>query len=382
MKKIMTIVGARPQFIKSSAISKVIAQKYDAQLEEILIHTGQHYDHNMSQIFFDELEITTPKYNLNIGSSSHASQTAAMLVGISEILESEKPDAVLVYGDTNSTLAGALAAAKLHITIVHVEAGIRSFNKSMPEEINRIVCDSLSTLLFTPTDSGLKNLAREGLINNPEQTVNIDNPKIYRCGDVMFDVTESLKLKAQQMTFDKLGIALTSKKFSLCTIHRDSNTDNPVRLNNLFQALLDLTSELEMDLILPLHPRTKKMLEINLATDIYEEIKSNQHFKIIEPQGYLATQFLLSQCEVVLTDSGGLQKEAYFHHKPVVVLRSETEWIELLENGHATICDDNHSLIISTVRGCLENPITHWPDLYGDGKAAEFICAKMIEHLS
>lgn len=381
MKKIVTIIGARPQFIKASAISKAIANHFSDRLEEALLHTGQHYDANMSQVFFDELEIPAPKYNLNIGSGSHGEQTAAMLKGIEEILQSEKPNALLVYGDTNSTLAGALAAAKMHIPVIHVEAGIRSFNKQMPEELNRITCDHLSTLLFAPADSGIINLKNEGVVNKPSRPVSADNPMVFRCGDVMFDVANNLRNKSQDLSFPLLGLQLSSEKFILSTIHRDSNTDEPKRLNNIFKAIILLSEELQMDIVLPLHPRTKKMIALNLDASLNKQLVSSERIHILEPQSYLATQFLLSKCELVMTDSGGLQKEAYFYQKPVIVLRSETEWVELLDKGHAVVCDDDVERIVSVTKTLMAHPPIEWPNYYGDGKAAQFICQKIIEHL-
>ncbi len=379
MKKIITIIGARPQFIKASAISKAIRTHFDGQLEEILLHTGQHYDNNMSQVFFDELEIPTPKYNLNIGSGGHGTQTAAMLSGIEEILLAEKPNALLVYGDTNSTLAGAIAASKIHIPVVHVEAGIRSFNKKMPEEINRIMCDHLSTLLFSPADSGIANLTKEGFVYDQNKPVSSDNPMVFRCGDVMLDVAMNALKKAKGLNLSDLGIALHNSQFVLCTIHRDSNTDHPKRLNKIFKAILEVSENEKIDVIIPLHPRTKKMMATHLNDDIKNRLSAAKQIKIIDPTGYLHTQFLLSTCALVMTDSGGLQKEAYFCQKPVVVLRTETEWVELLAGGHAVVCDDNEELILSTSNKMLKTPPASWPNYYGDGKAAEFICSKILE---
>jgi UDP-GlcNAc3NAcA epimerase len=379
MKKIITIIGARPQFIKASAISKAIRTQFASELEEILLHTGQHYDNNMSQVFFDELEIPAPKYNLNIGSGGHGAQTAAMLSGIEEILVAEKPNALLVYGDTNSTLAGAIAASKIHIPVVHVEAGIRSFNKKMPEEINRIMCDHLSTLLFSPADSGIANLTKEGFIHNPNLPVSSDNPKVFRCGDVMLDVALNALKKAQELSLADLGVCLHNDKFVLCTIHRDSNTDHAERLNNILKAILDVSETEKVDVIIPLHPRTKKMMATHLNDENKKRLAAASQIKIIDPTGYLHTQYLLSNCALVMTDSGGLQKEAYFCQKPVVVLRTETEWVELIAGGHAAVCDDNGQLILATAKKMLHNPPAQWPNYYGDGKASEFICAKILE---
>jgi len=340
--KIATIIGARPQFIKSATISRIFRNYND--INEIIIHTGQHYDENMSEIFFNELKIPKPNYNLEVGSESHGKQTAMMLEKIEAILLKEKPDWVLVYGDTNSTIAGALAATKLHIKIAHVEAGLRSFNRKMPEEINRIATDHISDVLFVPTQNAMNLLANEGIV---ERAVLV--------GDVMYDaILYNQKLADEKY---KLSDITNLNNFYLGTIHRPSNTDNLVRLQNIFSAF----SELDLPIILPLHPRTQKIIK---------KIKYSKNVKIIEPVSYLKMIVLLKNCKKVLTDSGGLQKEAYYLHKPCITMRDETEWIETLENNWNFIVGADKDLILEKVKN---KEFGKQKDYFGDGKAAEKI---------
>ncbi|MFH0895434.1 MAG: UDP-N-acetylglucosamine 2-epimerase (non-hydrolyzing) [Bacteroidota bacterium] len=282
MITIVTIIGARPQIIKAAAISRAIAAHYSSRIREIIVHTGQHYDENMSGVFFEELGIPRPDYNLNVGSGSHGIQTAEMIRGIEEILLKEKPNCLLVYGDTNSTLAGAIAASKIHVPIVHVEAGLRSFNKSMPEEINRILCDHCSTLLFSPTSTGLKNLKKEGFASNNKPPYSSDNPKTFHCGDVMYDNS----LYFAEVAEKKNKIA-ENENFILCTIHRDNNTDVPERLQSIFRALIRIISDHQMHVYLPIHPRTAKMLDANLGEALHHIVKNEKRLHLIPPASFL-----------------------------------------------------------------------------------------------
>ena len=308
--KIATVIGARPQFIKASMVSREIS-KYD-DIEEIIIHTGQHFDEKMSNIFFEEMEVPEPDYNLDIHSLPHGAMTGRQLEEIEKLLIKEKPDWVLVYGDTNSTLAGSLAAAKLQIPLAHVEAGLRSFNRNMPEEVNRVLTDHISDLLFTPTDAGFKNLRDEG----------IKQSKIEKVGDVMYDAA----LHFGQMSEKKSTILdkydLKSKNYILSTIHRQENTENPVRLKNIISAL----SEAPFPVVMPLHPRTKKKLAEN-------NITLNGQILSIEPVGYIDMVMLEKNANKIATDSGGMQKEAFFYEIPCITIRDETEWVELVEMG-------------------------------------------------
>jgi UDP-GlcNAc3NAcA epimerase len=379
--KIVTIIGARPQIIKAAALSRAIKHKFSNSITEIIVHTGQHYDENMSQVFFDELGIPAPNYNLNVGSGSHGKQTATMISGIEEILITEKPQAIVLYGDTNSTLAGAIAASKIHIPVVHIEAGLRSFNKAMPEEINRIMCDHVSTLLFSPTKTGFKNLQNEGFKFDTIKPYNANNPKIYHSGDVMYDNSLFYSEIAEQKTTIISSNKLEKNNFILATIHRNNNTDEPIRLNALFSALYKISEQHQLDVLLPLHPRTAKLLEFNLDTELHQKIKSSKHFNMIEPVSFLEMIALEKNCRIVMTDSGGVQKEAFYFEKPCVILRPETEWVELVECGTAIITDANEQKIIEAYQTLSSKSDMQFPKLYGDGKAAEFICSEMLDNL-
>lgn len=382
MIKIVTIIGARPQIIKAAALSRAIKNHFSGQIKEIIVHTGQHYDENMSQVFFDELGIPSPDYNLNVGSGSHGKQTATMITGIEEILLKEKPNAIVLYGDTNSTLAGGVAASKIHVPVVHIEAGLRSFNKAMPEEVNRIMCDHVSTLLFSPTKTGFDNLVREGFKINNTAPYSTDNPKIYHCGDVMYDNSLYFSKVAEEKTEIISKYNLPKNNFVLATIHRNNNTDEPMRLNALFNALNTISENEKVDVILPLHPRTAKLLETNLKPGLFTKIKNNSKFHIAPPASFLEMIALEKNCKIVMTDSGGVQKEAFYFEKPCVILRPETEWIELVECGTAIIADADEAKITEAYKNLTQKQNLQYPKLYGDGKASEFICAEMVKHLS
>lgn len=355
--KVFTVIGARPQFIKSATVSRIISQRTD--ILEIILHTGQHYDSNMSEIFFEELEIPIPNYNLNIGSGNHGEQTGQMLRKIEEVLLKELPDVVLVYGDTNSTLAGALAASKLHIPVAHVEAGLRSFNKKMPEEINRIVTDHISDKLFVPTKTAFENLHYEG----------IDTEKIVNVGDVMYDAALFYGKKADSFSKILDHLRLGSKRFILLTIHRAENTDNKEKLLSIFHVLDEISKS--QKIVFPMHPRTRQKLK----TFGYNFDKSSINF--INPIGYLDMIMLEKHAKMIVTDSGGIQKESYFHKVPCITLREQTEWVELVEKGYNTLVKDFSrlpSILLSELEKNISFDDAH---IYGDGKAAE----KVIYHL-
>jgi len=388
--KLVTIIGARPQIIKAAALSRAIRNHYADQIQEVIVHTGQHYDDNMSQVFFDELQIPRPDYNLHVGSASHGVQTARMTEGIEDILFKEQPDFIVLYGDTNSTLAGAVAAAKIHVPIVHIEAGLRSFNKAMPEEINRIVCDHCSTLLFTPTKAGLENLRCEGFPIGGVSTLRaasgtagsttakptIDNPKVYHCGDIMYDNSLHFAHIAEEKTDIIQRLELAGKPFILATIHRDSNTDHPERLSAIFKALFQLSKECQV--VLPLHPRTAKLLKTNLSEDLQRQIFDSPSIKLIPPVSFLEMIALERHAQLVTTDSGGVQKEAYFFKKPCIILRPETEWVEIVETGNAILSDADESRIMQAWQHFKNNPPTSFPEIFGDGHAAEFILKQIL----
>jgi len=343
--KILTVLGARPQFIKAAAVSKVLRTQHT----EILVHTGQHYDENMSDIFFDELEIPRPDYNLCVGSGNHGHQTGTMLIKLEEIYEEVKPDLVLVYGDTNSTLAGALCASKLLIPVAHIEAGLRSFNKNMPEEQNRILTDHLSKYLFVPTNSAFKNLSNEGITKN-----------VYNVGDVMYDGILQFTKIAERKSNILERLNLKNEEFILTTIHRAENTNDYNRMKNIIEALSDSGEKV----ILPLHPRTQKYIE-------NYNLKLGSNINIIEPVGYLDMIMLESACKKIVSDSGGIQKEAFFMKKPCITMRDETEWIETVETGWNTIVGADKSKILDAILNFTVPK--EQSNIFGDGHAAEAI---------
>jgi len=349
--KILTIIGARPQFIKAAAVSREIAKHPD--VTEVIVHTGQHFDKNMSDIFFAEMQIPKPQYFLNINGLNHGAMTGQMMEKLEPVLLDEKPDRVLVYGDTNTTLAGALTARKLHFSIAHIEAGLRSFNMKMPEEINRILTDRISDVLFCPTDTAVKNLAREG--------VDHWGCKVVKCGDVMYDAALFYRNLARKPAFD------VPENFILATVHRAENTDNEQNLKNIFQAFAEISHT--TTIILPLHPRTKKILS---GCQWFDTLDIRNIF-ITEPIGYLEIIYLLERCSIVMTDSGGMQKEAYFFKKPCITLRDETEWVELVEAGVNNVTGTDHACIIQTAISYLACNFNFPAYLYGEGNAAIFI---------
>ena len=383
--KLVTIIGARPQIIKAAALSRAIKNHFSDRIQEVIVHTGQHYDDNMSQVFFDELQIPRPDYNLHVGSASHGVQTARMTEGIEALLIKEHPDFIVLYGDTNSTLAGAVAAAKIHVPIVHIEAGLRSFNKAMPEEINRIVCDHCSTLLFTPTLAGLENLKREGFpveedgvsTGSTTSKPSIDNPKVYHCGDIMYDNSLHFANIAEEKTDIIQRLELKDKPFILATIHRDTNTDHPERLSAIFRSILRLSKDCQV--VLPLHPRTAKLLKTNLDEDLQKQVFSCPDIKLFPPVSFLEMIALERHAQLVMTDSGGVQKEAYFFKKPCIILRHETEWVEIVQTGNAILADADETRIMEAWQHFKDNPPTVFPEIFGDGHAAEFMLEKILQ---
>jgi UDP-GlcNAc3NAcA epimerase len=348
MTKILTVLGARPQFIKAAVVSRAFS-KYKSSINEIIIHTGQHYDANMSEVFFDELNIPRPSYNLGVGGGSHGANTGRMLEKLESLMQSEHPDLVMVYGDTDSTLAGALSAVKLHIPVVHVEAGLRSFNRKMPEEINRVLTDHIASILLAPTDSARNNLFNEGIAVSSTHVI----------GDVMYDAALYYKSKASKpIWFDELGIAPGA--FVLSTVHRAENTDDRKRMESILYGLSDAGSLV----ILPLHPRTRKKIE-EMNLDIPENVR------VVEPVSYLEMVWLEVNCKLIATDSGGVQKEAYFHGKPCVTLREETEWVELVECGANRLVGTDAKLIAEAIH---EMPAyIETKQFYGQGNSVELI---------
>ncbi len=356
MKKIVTVIGARPQFIKASPVSKAIRET--GSIQEVIVHTGQHFDDNMSAVFFDQMQIPRPDYRLNIHSLPHGAMTGRMIEKIEEVLIAERPEMLMVYGDTNSTLAGALAASKLHIPVAHVEAGLRSFNMKMPEEINRILTDRVASKLFCPTPTAKENLLKEGF--------NDFDCEIHVTGDVMYDAARMFVEKA----IKPAEIAIP-ENFILLTIHRQENTDDPDRLANIIRAMNEIAKNTA--LVFPVHPRTQKILLNGRLPGLSRNILT------IPPAGYLEVLYLLQNCEMVITDSGGMQKEAYFFEKPCITLREETEWTELAEAGYNKICGSNPNTILEVFSHFRRKNIQFKPGLYGDGHAATKITQALIK---
>jgi UDP-GlcNAc3NAcA epimerase len=357
----MTIVGARPQFIKAAVLSRKIRDpEYASNIEEFLIHTGQHYDANMSEVFFRDMEIPEPDVNLGIGSGYHGAVTGAMLTGIEHLILQQKPDLLLVYGDTNSTLAGALAASKLHIPVVHVEAGLRSFMMDMPEEQNRMLTDHLSTWLFCPTSVAVANLGAEGIPCQNLAQPSADHKNVIISGDIMLEAANYYRPKAQE----RAGTILKGfpKGFFLLTLHRAENTDDPSRLSSIIRAI---NAHPDIPAVFPVHPRTRKMLE-NI------DLRFGSHVHIIDPVGYFEMLCLEDACSFVVTDSGGVQKEAFFFNKPCITLRDSTEWVELVECGWNKLVGADELKIKLTIEN-IAKPDGPKPLLYGNGNTAQLI---------
>jgi UDP-GlcNAc3NAcA epimerase len=361
--KIITVLGARPQFIKAAAISRAIQSEFPGRIEEHIVHTGQHFDDNMSQVFFDELQIPAPKHHFAISGGSHGSMTGKMLQAIETVLLAERPDWVLIYGDTNSTLAGALAAAKLHIPVAHVEAGLRSFNMRMPEEINRMVADRVSSLLFCPTQTAVDNLNNEGLRHG-----------VHNVGDVMYDVALYFRDRAKEQSNVLSKLALQPKSFTLATCHRAENTDDEGRLLQILMALEQTAHS--MPVVLPLHPRTRKLVQ----TFGFERFLAK--LIVTDPLPFLDMVALEQSASVILTDSGGVQKEAFFYGVPCVTMRDETEWVETVQLGWNRLAGANASRVSQAVQDFVQtppSPVSTSP--YGSGQASSLILRQMIHSL-
>lgn len=354
MKRIVTIVGARPQFVKAAAVSRALAA---TSVREVIVHTGQHFDKNMSDVFFEEMEIPKPHYMLDIHSLSHGAMTGRMLEKIEEVLVAEKPDGLMVFGDTNSTLAGAIAASKLHIPIIHVEAGLRSFNMLMPEEVNRILTDRISSLLFCPTDAAIQNLHNEGFDGY--------SAKVVKNGDVMQDAAIYYAARSAQRSRVIASNSLV-EGFVLATIHRQENTDDPEKLRSIVNGLNAINAEQKV--VVPIHPRTRAILD-------KQGIKPD--FLLIDPVGYFDMVELLKHCSLVVTDSGGVQKEAFFFAKPCITAREQTEWVELVDHGFNTLVGSNANLMVEAYHNAIARQHSFAINLYGNGKASEVVAAEI-----
>ena len=381
MIRLLTVIGARPQIIKAAAISRAVKEHFAGQIEEKILHTGQHYDANMSQVFFDELGIPAPDYNLGVGSGSHGVQTAKMIAGIEAVLTSEHFDGIILYGDTNSTLAGAVAASKIHIPVFHIEAGLRSFNMTMPEEVNRIVCDQLSSICFSPTQTGIDNLKREGFMDSPAKFKNGKGRMVVNSGDVMYDNSMYFATLAEQKSDILIHLGVKPNEYILTTIHRPNNTDDQKRLTDILSSLLTITERDNITLVLPLHPRTRNLLNKNLDKAVYDKLMSSPRVKIIPPASFFEIIVLEKNAKIVMTDSGGVQKESFFFERPCVILRPETEWVEIVEHGAGIIANADPKLIVEAYNKLIgTKPV--FPPLFGDAHASEHILEIINKYLN
>lgn len=378
MLKILTLIGARPQFIKASAISRAIKNDFSDKIKEVIVHSGQHYDENMSSVFFEELKIPNPNYIFKLGGSNPSNQTAEMLAQLDLVLQTEEPDAILVYGDTNTTLVGALASSKKQIPLIHVEAGLRSFNKRMPEEVNRVITDHCSSLLFCPTLTSVENLQNEGIVHS-DGHCSIDAPKVYLCGDIMYDNS----VYFSNYTDDKIFADKDVKKGSyiLFTLHRQSNTDDDLRLRSICEMMLRFSQENKKQIVFPIHPRTRKSLRKVLNEEEYSQFMNHEFLKVIPPVSFLEMITLELNSELVVTDSGGVQKEAYFFEKPCLILRSETEWVEIVEQGCALLVDSSEEKFKEGYQLLMTKSL-NFKKLFGDAKSANYICNKILQNLN
>lgn len=380
MLQLLTVIGARPQIIKAAAVSRAVRERFAGQIEEKILHTGQHYDANMSQVFFDELGIPQPDYNLGVGSGSHGVQTAKMIAGIEDVLVSEHFDGIVLYGDTNSTLAGAVAASKIHIPVFHIEAGLRSFNMTMPEEVNRIVCDQLSSICFSPTQTGIDNLKREGFLDSPAKFKNGKGRLVVNSGDVMYDNSMYFATIAEEKSDVLTRVGVKKDNYILTTIHRPNNTDDKERLSAILSSLIEITERDGITLVLPLHPRTKNLLDKNLDIAVYEKLMYSPRVKVIPPASFFEIIVLEKNARIVMTDSGGVQKESFFFERPCVILRPETEWVEIVKHGAGIIADADHDRIVAAYDK-LVGTKPSFPPLFGDAHAAEHILETIKNYL-
>lgn len=376
--RILTIVGARPQFIKAAALDRAIRGSFKGRIEGTIVHTGQHYDAGMSDVFFTELGLATPDVNLRAAGDRPGTVIARMMEGLERVILEDRPDVALVYGDTNSTLAGALAAMRCNVRVAHVEAGLRSFNRRMPEEVNRIMADQCSTWLFCPTSTAVKNLEREGYPLHNTGRASLDAPQVMNCGDVMYDNTVHFASVAKEHSKVLSDHDLEAASFILATVHREHNTDEAERLTSIVRSLIELHARTAIPIVLPLHPRTRKRMGELLDPKLHAALSAARGIKLLPPVGYLDMLALETTARLVITDSGGVQKEAYFLGRPTLILRAETEWTELVEHGHSVLVDVDMERILGEADRALNASSMTYPALFGDGRAAEHICDQLL----
>ena len=380
MIKLLNIIGARPQIIKAAAVSRAIREHFAEEVDESILHTGQHYDKEMSAVFFEELGIPRPDYNLGVGSGTHGEQTSRIIAGIEQVLMDTHYDGVILYGDTNSTLAGAVAASKQNVPIFHIEAGLRSFDMTMPEEINRVVCDHLSSILFAPTETACENLTREGLASSPVSFANGRHRSVINSGDVMYDNSMHFAPLAEARSEIMQRYGLKKEKFILATVHRANNTDDPIRLTSIFRALLDIAEQNDVKIVMPLHPRTAKLLPSRLEASTHTRLMQSKQVLLIPPASFYDILVLEKNARMVMTDSGGVQKEAFFFERPSVTFRTETEWKEIVEYGAGFLADADYDQILEGYAR-LSGRRVNFPRLFGDADAASRILAEIIAYL-
>lgn len=379
MKKILTIIGARPQIIKAAALSRIISAYYTDELKEYILHTGQHYDPNMSELFFEELSIPKPDFQLSSPQVWDSVGHEQMILQIRKVIRELNPDVVLVYGDTNSTLVGAKAADLEKIPLAHVEAGLRSYNNSMPEEYNRVKTDQLSQYLFVPTPTAVRNLEKEGITNGIFIKDSIQKRHVIHCGDIMYDNTLFYGDIAQSYDHLLKDLGIQKESYILATIHRNFNTDSLERLQSIFLGLLEIAKE--MKIVLPLHPRTAKAIANGFNDDLLDQIEDQTNLIIIEPLSYLEITYLEQHANMIVTDSGGVQKEAYFFKKPSLILRPETEWVEIVHTGAALLVDADPERIMEAFHRFSEHPPQTFPPIFGEGDSAHLILETMLQYL-
>jgi len=375
MKKILTIVGARPQFIKAAALSRVIAAYYSDDIQEFILHTGQHYDANMSEVFFEELNIPKPDFQLPSMEEWNDQVRRQMIDQVREVIQKIKPDVVIVYGDTHSTLIGAEAAAIEKIPLAHIEAGLRSFNLNMPEEYNRVKTDQIAQFLYVPTKTGIENLKKEGIISTTKGSDESKTRFVVHTGDIMYDNALYYGEVAHSYESILSDLQLKKEEYLLATIHRNFNTDSIKRLKSIFKGLIEIAREIKV--VLPLHPRTAKAIANGFDDDLFDQIEDNHNLIIIEPLSFLEITCLEKNAKMIVTDSGGVQKEAYFYNKPSIILRSETEWVEILREKAAVLTDADPKKMINGFHQFKDWKHPHFPSIFGDGNAA----FEIIDHL-
>jgi UDP-GlcNAc3NAcA epimerase len=378
MYRIISIIGARPQFIKVAALCRIINKYFSTKLEHNILHTGQHYDNNMSDVFFDELGIDTPAYQLGIHTNHSGFPLNEAVLAIESILQEEHPDMVLVYGDTYSTLAGSIAAENCKLPLAHIEAGMRSYDLTMPEEVNRVETDKRAGFLFCPTQTAVMNLMKEGYDLQAQKPYHPKNKKIMFSGDIMYDNALFFADKNINLSSQLQQLLLSISSFVLTTVHRQHNTDNKERLQEFIQGLL-LIADLKQPILFPVHPRTKKMLPLSLEPETYHHFITHDFIHCVEPLSFLEMMYVEKHASMIITDSGGVQKEAYFYKKPCIILRSETEWTELLAHKCCILTDTQPEKILQAYLYFTKHHPIDFPPVFGDGQAARFICEKIIE---